>query len=429
MKTGDTMVSEEADQDLAVDPAPAAVSSPPVMARKRSSARKWLGGVALVAALVGGYAVWSQEQPKQGTGAASAPAPQAVPVVTAPVVVKDMPIYLTGIGTAQPSQSVTLKVRVDGQLTKIGFTEGAIVNKGDLIAQIDPRTFQAQLEQATAQKAKDEALLENAKDDLERFSTLLKSDYTSRKSFDTQKSLVAQYGAALQSDQATIDYQKTQLSFTTITAPVTGVAGIRLLDEGNIVRATDASGIVVINQIEPISSIFTVPQDALDAVRNAMANGEVKVLASARTDTSTRAEGKLVVIDNQIDQATGNLHIKADFPNTKRTLWPGQFLNFKVLVETRKDALTIPATAVQRGPQGTFVYIVKADSTAEVKPVTIVQSVDGVAIIGKGIEPGTTVVSDGQYKLKPGIKVTAQNAKTAANETAANEAPGAEIKR
>ena len=425
MKIGETVFNGEPSLTSEATP----IADPTPAPRKSGSARKWLGATALIGALVGGYAVWAQEQPKQGSATPAAPAQQAVPVVTAPVAVKDMPIFLTGIGTAQPSQSVTLKVRVDGQITKIGFTEGAVVNKGDLIAQIDPRTFQAQLEQAQAQKVKDEALLNNAKSDLERFSGLLKNDYATRQSVDTQRALVAQYTAATQSDQAMIDYQTTQLSFTTITAPVTGVAGIRLIDEGNIVRATDANGIVVINQIEPISSTFTVPQDALDAVRDAMNKGDVKVLAAARTDTKTRAEGKLVVLDNQIDQATGNLRIKADFPNERQTLWPGQFLNFKVLLETRKDALTIPATAIQRGPQGTFVYIVTAEGTAEVKPVTIVQSVDGVAIIAKGIEAGMTVVADGQYKLKPGIKVTAQNAKTALAGPGSNETPAAEIKR
>ena len=371
-----------------------------------------------------GTRIGRRKKAKQAqTATANQPPPPPTPVVTASVKSGDVPIYLTGLGTAQASQSVTLRVRVDGQINTIGFEEGALVKEGDLIAQIDPRTFQAQLEQAMAQKSRDEALLANSKNDLERFSSLLKNDYASRQSVDTQKSLVAQYTAAVRNDEATIALQQTQLSFTTIRSPITGIAGVRLIDVGNIVRATDANGIVVITQIEPISAIFTVPQDSLDLVRKAMAVGDVKVLAAGRTDTSPRAEGKLLVVDNQIDQATGSLHLKASFENRDHSLWPGQFLNFKVLLRVRKDALTIPSTALQRGPQGMFVYQIKEDGTADQKPVTVAQSVDGVALIEKGLQVGDVVVVDGQYKLKPGVKVKSQN-----DQTAASEQPRPEIK-
>lgn len=381
-------------------------------ADKPRKSRGWLIVLLLIAAAGGGYYYYEREKPKTAN-AAPPPAPP-VPVITATVKASDVPIYLTGLGTAQASQSVTLKVRVDGQINKIGFTEGALVKEGDLIAQIDPRTFEAQLQQAQAQKSKDEALLANAQADLERFSSLLKSDYASRQSVDTQKSLVAQYTAAVRSDEAMINYQKTQLSFTTIKSPITGIAGVRLIDEGNIVRATDANGIVVITQIEPISALFTVPQDALDSLRSATRDGDVKILAFARGDSKPRAEGTLTVIDNQIDQATGSLHLKATFPNADHSLWPGQFLTFKVLVRTRTNAITVPATAVQRSPQGTSIYIVKEDGTVDIKPVKVAQSIDNVALIDSGLQVGDVVVVDGQYKLKPGVKVKSQNDQTAA---------------
>ena len=426
MKIGDTV--SDGETSLASEAAP--IAEPTPRGRKSGNARRWLGATALVAALVGGYAVWAQEQPKQGGATPAAPAQQAVPVVTAPVAVRDMPIYLTGIGTAQPSQSVTLKVRVDGQITKIGFTEGAIVNKGDLIAQIDPRAFQAQLEQAQAQKTKDEALLNNAKADLERFSGLLKNDYATRQSVDTQRALVAQYTAATQSDQAMIDYQTTQLSFTTITSPVTGVAGIRLIDEGNIVTGDRCERHRRCQSDR--ANLEHLHGPAGRARRRSRCDEQGRCQGARRRAHRYRRRGPK---ESSSFSTTRSIRRQAICGSRRisrtssRLLWPGQFLNFKILIETRKDALTIPATAVQRGPQGTFVYIVTAEGTADVKPVTLVQSVDGVAIVAKGIEAGMTVVSDGQYKLRPGIKVTAQNAKTALNGAASNETPAAEIKR
>ena len=387
----------------------------------KSGGRIWLWLLLIAAAGGGGYYYYTSEVKAQQAHAAPPPAPPPVPVVTAPVKIVDVPIYLTGLGTAQASQSVTLKVRVDGQINRIAFVEGALVNKGDLIAQIDPRAFEAQLQQAQAQKTRNEALLANSRADLERFNSLLKSEYASKQSVDTQKSLVSQYTAALSSDDAMIAYQKTQLSYTTIRSPITGIAGVRLIDEGNIVRATDANGIVVITQIEPISALITVPQESLDSLRTAMTAGNVKILAFSRGDANPRAEGTLTVIDNQIDQATGSLHLKASFANADHSLWPGQFLNFKVLVSTRKAATTIPATAVQRSPQGTFVYTVREDGSVEQKPVRIAQSIDNVAIVDSGLEIGQTVVSDGQYRLKPGVKVKAQSEQTAAAETQPSE--------
>ncbi len=369
----------------------------------------------LAALIGGGYVFWQQAKPKAAT-ASSTSAPPAVPVTTATVNKHDMPVYLTGLGTVQASQSVVLKARVDGQINAIAFKEGAFVKEGDIIAQIDPRLFQAQLEQAQAQKLKNEALLANAKADLARSSSLLKNEFASRQSVDAQKSLVAQYTAAVQSDQAQINYQQTQLSYATIRSPISGITGARQIDVGNIVRASDANGIVVVTQIEPISVVATVPQDALDSIRAAMKSGDLKLLAYGRTDPNPRAEGRLLLIDNQIDAATGSLHLKGTFENTDHVLWPGQFVNVKLLLKTEKNALAVPASSIQRGQNGPYVYVVKNDETVEVRPVVSSRTVDNLAVIEKGLQDGEIVVTEGQYRLKPGAKAKAQGARTSMNE-------------
>ncbi len=362
---------------------------------------------------LGGYIFWQQTKPKAATSpVADAP---AVPVTAALVAKQDMPVYLTGLGTVQASQSVVLKARVDGQINTIAFKEGALVKEGDIIAQIDPRLFQSQLEQAQAQKLKNEALLTNAKADLARSSSLLKNEFASRQSVDAQKSLVAQYSAAVQSDQAQISYQQTQLGYATIRSPINGITGTRQIDVGNIVRASDTNGIVVVTQIEPISVLATVPQDALDSIRTAMKSDDLKLLAYGRTDTTPRAEGKLLLIDNQINAATGSLNLKGTFENTDHALWPGQFVNIKLLLKTEKNALVIPAASIQRGQNGPYVYVVKSDETVEVRSISSSHAVDSLAVIEKGLQEGETVVTEGQYRLKPGVKVKAQTAKTALN--------------
>lgn len=340
----------------------------------------------------------------------------AIPVTTALVTKQDVPVYLTGLGTVQASQSVVLKARVDGQINMIAFKEGALVKEGDVIAQIDPRLFQAQLEQAQAQKLKNEALLTNAKADLARSSSLLKNEFASRQSVDAQKSLVAQYTAALQSDQAQINYQQTQLGYATIRSPISGITGARQIDVGNIVRASDTNGIVVVTQIEPISVLATVPQDALDSIRSAMKSSDLKLFAYGRTDTTPRAEGKLTLIDNQIDAATGSLHLKGTFENIDHALWPGQFVNVKLLIKTENNAITVPTAAIQRGQNGPYVYVLKKDETVEVRPVTSLRTLDGTAVIEKGLQEGESVVIEGQYRLKPGVKAKAQPLKTATSD-------------
>ena len=332
----------------------------------------------------------------------------ALPVITTKVRLYDAPIYLSGLGSVQASQSVTIKPRVDGQLQKVGFVEGQDVNEGDLIAQIDPRALQAQLEQVEAQRARDDAQLSNAQSDLAKFTALLKSDFASHQSVDTQKTLVAQLQAAVRTDQALIDFAKVQLNYTTIRSPISGIAGIRLVDVGNIVHIGDASGIVVITQIEPISATFTVPQDAFDDLRRAMAKGELEVYAFARNDKTPRAAGKLLLLDNQIDQTTGTLRLKATFPNKDHSLWPGQFINAKLLLDTRPKTASVPASVVQRGPSGTFAYVVKSDRSVEMRPINVLQIADGQALISDGLSEDEEVVVDGQYKLKPGVIIAAQ---------------------
>jgi membrane fusion protein, multidrug efflux system len=342
---------------------------------------------------------------RRDAAAAATTSDPAVPVVAGAVQSQDVPIYLTGIGTVQAFNTVTIRTRVDGQIDKVAFAEGEDVNAGDLLAQIDPRPFQAQLEQAQAQKASHEAQLGDAKIDLQRFANLAQRGAATEQSVDTQKALVAQLEANIQADQAAIDNATVQLGYTTITAPISGRTGMRLVDQGNIVHATDQTGLVVIAQIEPISLVFSLPEDALPDVARAMSKDSLRVLAFSRDEKTKLAEGTLALIDNQIDQTTGTIRLKATFPNKNHALWPGQFVNTQLYLAVRHDGLTVPASVVQRGPQGTYAYVIKPDSTVEMRPVGVGQLRDGVALIDTGLSAGERVVVDGQYKLRPGARV------------------------
>jgi multidrug efflux system membrane fusion protein len=342
-------------------------------------------------------------------------APQAtartdVPVTEAVVQKQDVPIILDGLGTVQGFSTVTVKARVDGQLEKLGFTEGQDVREGDVIAQIDPRPFQAQLAQAQAAKVRDEALLRNARLDLERFSTLATREFASRQSVDTQRAQVAQLEAAVLGDQATIDNAQVQLGYATITAPISGRTGVRLIDRGNIIHANDAGGIVVITQLQPISVMFVLPQDHLDDIAREMKNGPLKVVAYKRDDTTQISEGTLTLIDNQIDPTSGTLRLKATFANANSALWPGEFVHAQLQLMVRHDTLTIPAQVVQRGPKGTFAYVIKSDDTVEQRPVTIGLIQGGTALVDDGLSVGEHVVVDGQYRLRAGVRVEASAA-------------------
>jgi multidrug efflux system membrane fusion protein len=317
----------------------------------------------------------------------------------------DVPIYATGLGTVQAYYTVTVTPRVDGELQSLGFTEGQNVKKGDLLAQIDPRPYRATLDQATATKAKDNATLANARRDLARYQSLAPDQLTSKQVLDTAAATVSQMEAQVAADQAAIDAARTQLDYTTIRSPISGRTGIRMVDPGNIVRAASSTGIVVVTQVQPISVIFTLPASSLQAVRAALAVGNVPVSALSRDGKTELGKGVVKLIDNQVDQTTGTIRLKASFDNEDNKLWPGDFVNAKVLVQTRKDALVIPAAAVQRGQNGVFAYVVKQDNTVEARPLKVGPDAGDQTIIEGGLEPGDRVTTNNQYRLSPGAHV------------------------
>lgn len=345
-----------------------------------------------------------------------------VAVITGRVKQKDVPIYLNGLGTVQAFNTVTIKPRVDGQLVQVAFTEGQEVKVGDLLAQIDPAPYQAVLDQTTAKKAQDAALLANAQADLQRYADLLKSAGTTQQTFDTQKSLVDQLEAAVKADQAAMDSAKVNLDYTTIRSPLNGRTGIRLVDQGNLVHASDPGGLVVLTQVKPISIVFTLPETALAelSASQTLDKADFPVLALARDNTNIVATGQLAVIDNQIDTTTGTIKLKATFANDDLRLWPGEFINTRLLLATRHDSPVVPASTVQRGPDGTFVYVVAAaednptNRIVHMRPIKVAQIDNDEALIDSGLEPGEIVVVDGQYKLQEGSKVRPTSATGAA---------------
>jgi multidrug efflux system membrane fusion protein len=348
--------------------------------------------------------------------AAARNAPQAIAVDIAEVAHSDVPIYLSGLGTVQAFYTVTVTARVDGELEQIAFTEGQTVHKGDLLAQIDPRPNKAAYDQAIATKAKDAAQLENAKRDLERYKILQPQDLASKQTVDTQHAMVDQLNAQLQVDQAMIDNARTQLDYTRITSPINGRTGIRLVDPGNIVHAAATTGIVVVTQVQPISVIFTLPEEDLTLVNAALAAGPVPVTILPRDGGPELDRGTLTLIDNEIDQATGTAKLKATFSNERNRLWPGQYVNARLLVRTDHDALTIPTTAVQLGPNGPFTYVVKEDSTVEVRPLKVGDDSAGITIVNSGLALNERVVTTNQYRLQPGAHVRPNAAETSAGQ-------------
>lgn len=339
---------------------------------------------------------------------------QAVPVDTATATRQDVPITLSGLGTVQALNTVTVTARVDGQIQKIAFTEGQDVKSGDLLAQIDPRPFQAALDQTIAKKAQDVATLQNAKLDLKRFQDLAVKDFATHQQVDTQTALVAQTQAQIEGDQAAIDNARTQLDYTTIRAPIDGRTGFRLVDQGNNVHATDTTGIVMITQIHPISVIFTLPEDQLQAVQQALSAGPVQATAIADDGKTVLAKGKLVLADNMIDQTTGTARFKAEFPNADNALWPGAFVNVQVLLQTQHNALTIPSVAIQRGPDGLFAYVVRPGAKVEARSIQVGVNNGAYAVVDNGLSPGEEVVTAGQYRLEPGTAVKPTRTQTSA---------------
>nr|WP_294516129.1 efflux RND transporter periplasmic adaptor subunit [uncultured Rhodopila sp.] len=372
------------------------------------------------------YAIWffpSASPAKKLDASAS----QAIPVLTAVAETKDMPIYQDGLGTVQAFNTVTMRAMVDGPLITVNFREGQAVHKGDVLAQIDPRAFQAALDNAVAKKAQDEAQLANARLDLARYQKLVANAYTSAQQADTAKAQVAQFAALVQQDQAQIDTARTQLGYSTITAPIDGLTGIRQVDPGNIVHVADATGIVVITQLEPISVLFTLPQQVLPAVASAMAAGPAPVLALAQDAAGGPAgvldTGSLTVLDNQVDSTTGTIKLKATFPNAQHRLWPGGFVSVRLRTEVAKDAIVVPPSAIQRGPRGPYVFVIGPDASATRRQVAVGYEDEAASIVTGGLKAGDTVVVDGASRLAEGTKVTV--AKPDADAAAVPEQPAA----
>jgi len=378
----------------------------------RPSKRRWLIFAAGCLLLLIGWWTWrhgASREEQSGTAGASGlrgggGAP--IPVVAGNVERKDVPIYLEGLGTVQAFNTVTVHTRVDGQLDKVLFTEGQNVKAGDLLAQIDPRPFRAALDQTIAKKAQDEAQLANAKVTFARNTDLLAKKVIDQSDFDASKYQTDQFQAAVLADQAAIESAQTQLDYTEIKSPIDGRTGIRLVDVGNIVHAADPGGIVVITQLKPISVIFTLPERDLQKLPDTGgASGGLPVAALDRGNTAPLGEGTLAVVDNEIDQTTGTVKLKATFPNDDLKLWPGKFVNARLVLTTEKNAIVVPASVVQRGPEGIYAYVIKPDKTVAMQAVEVGPTENGETLIESGLTPGQQVVVDGQYKLQPGSHV------------------------
>ena len=365
----------------------------------------------LIAITAGGYAVMTG--PWAYPNATVAAGPAAVPVIVGAATTRDLPIWVSGVGSVQPLNAVTVKVRVDGQLERVAFTEGQEVRAGDLLAQIDPRPFQAQLKQAEANLAKDEAQLANAKVDLARFTKLASMGASPSRNVDTEKTQVASLEATVQADQAVIDTARLQLGFTSVTSPLDGRVGLRLVDPGSIVHATDPNGLVTVTQMQPIAVLFSLPQDDLPDIRAAISQGAPTVEALTRDGARSLAQGELAVVDSQIDPANGQVRLKATFANADRSLWPGEFVSARLLVRTDRNATVVPARAVLRGQNGAYIYVLEGDQTVEVRPVTTGPTVNGFTAVLSGLSPGETVVVDGQSRLAPGTKAAVKQATAA----------------
>jgi len=363
---------------------------------------------ACFALILGGCGHTSADSKQKGGGAGKGGrggAQMTIPVAVAKAEVRDLPILLNGLGSVDAFNTVAVKSRIDGQLIKVNVKEGQEVKQGELLAEIDPRPYEVQLSQTQATLFKDQAALKDARLNLERFQQLYKDGVISKQQFDTQGSLEAQLDGAVRADQAQVDTVKLNLVYTRITAPVSGRIGLRQIDVGNIVHASDPNGLLIITQLQPIAVIFSLPQDNLQAVSQHMRNGKLPVDAYSRDDQTKIASGFLTTIDNQIDVTTGTGKLKAVFENRDRSLWPNQFVNVHLLLEVKKNNTVVPSAAIQRGPQGTYVFVVKPDNTAEMRNVAVSISQGNLTAISQGLKPGESVVTDGQDKLQPGTKV------------------------
>jgi membrane fusion protein, multidrug efflux system len=362
----------------------------------------------IVALLIAGGAYYWYRQSTPATAAVTkGGAPRATPVVAVPAASGDIDVIVNGLGTVTPLRTVTVRSRVDGELMRVLFAEGQVVKQGQLLAEIDPRSFQVQLAQAEGQLARDRALLENARLDLERYQTLFKQDSIAKQQVDTQASLVRQYEGAVAVDASQIENAKLQLAYSRISAPISGRIGLRLVDPGNIVRAGDANGLVVITQLEPVAVVFTVPQDMLPAVMKRLHSGGDKVPVEAwdREQKTRLAEGALASADNQVDPQTGTVKLKAQFANADAALFPQQFVNVRMKLDTLANTIIVPSAAVQRGSQGMFVYVVRQDQSVALRPVKLGPLDAQRQAIAEGLAAGELVVTDGTDRLRPGAQV------------------------
>jgi len=364
----------------------------------------------IAAALI---ASWYFGRQPMRTHAAEPEPPVEIPVVAARVTSSDVPIFLTGVGTVIAYNTDVVRSQIQGQLTEITFTEGQSVKAGDLLARIDPRPYEAQIEQLTANLNRDQAQLANAQANMSRYTQLGNKGYATPQLIETQTAQVKQLQSAVQADQALIDQAKIQLGYTRLTSPIPGITGVRQIDIGNIIHPSDPNGLVVVTQVEPISLIFTLPENDLPQIQDRMAKEPLKVLAYSQDNKIKLDEGTLLLVDNEIVQTTGSIQLKAKFPNAAHRLWPGQLVNVNLLLDTRKNGLTIAASAIQQGQNGPYVYVVTAEGTAELRPVKIAQISQGQALIDEGVKAGETVVVDGQYRLQQGSRVKELHGKAA----------------
>jgi multidrug efflux system membrane fusion protein len=379
---------------------------PAALRKAPSSRRRWI--VLAVAILALGAVFLLVRRASTPSAAKKGPDPQAarvIPVSAAAVARKDVPVALDGLGSVVAYRTVTVRSQVDGRLDQVLFREGQAVRAGQVLAQIDPRPFQAQLHQAEGARARDAAQLASAKLDLERYRALAKDKLVPQQQADQQAGTVGQLEGAVQMDDAAIETARLNLDYARITSPVDGVTGIRIVDPGNVVKAADAGGIVLVTQLDPIAVVFTLPQDFLPAVVEAMGQGALAVDVFARDGATLLGTGKLELIDNQINQATSTIRLKAVFPNPRHVLWPNQFVNARLHLSVRKGALVVPASAIQRGPNGSFVFVVGADATVSARPVEVASTQADVAVVASGLQEGEKVVTDGQNQLRIGAKV------------------------
>ena len=366
--------------------------------------RRLIGGAAIFALVAIGVILWLRVEEPVPQAAAQTASP-AIPVTAGTVKVEDVPVFLNGIGTVQAYNSVAIKSRVDGQIVRVDFKEGQDVKEGDPLFQIDPRSYQAAVDQAQAAKQKDEANLAGAQADLERYEKLLTPGWQTRQSYDQQKAQVAQLQAAIKGDEAQINTAKINLGYTDIRSPIDGRLGARLVDKGNIVHANDNTPLVMITELKPIFVSFTLPQESLDDVHENNKQAPLVVRAYSGDGKKELAEGKLTLIDNMIDQATGTIHLKARFDNENERLWPGEFVSLRVILSMRRGVATVPQQTVQQGPNGHYAYVIKPDNTVERRAVEVASIQDGIAVITKGLAENERVVVDGQFRLTEGARV------------------------